>query len=168
MSSMAVPPAGERGSAWSYPARPGTDRPEADPVAETKHPASLTALDPKKLAYLMGPVAFGALVVMMSFGLVAKEPIWLWLAVFVAIPAASLIADNRYEARRTEFRLHARVAIQAAAVTTVIYLSGWGPVLCGAFAFLALENVSRCGSRVWRITTLWSLLGIGPVSWPSG
>ena len=52
------------------------------------------------------------------------------------------------------------MAIQVAAVTTVIYLSGWGPVLCGAFAFLALENVSRCGSRVWRFTALWSLLGI--------
>src|SRR6202040_2965472 len=46
------------------------------------------------------------------------------------------------------------------AVTTVIYLSGWGPVLTGAFAFVALENVSHDGSRAWRITTLWSMAGI--------
>jgi len=42
----------------------------------------------------------------------------------------------------------------------VIYLTGWGPVLSGAFAFLALENVARGGSRVWRITAFWSLVGI--------
>ena len=42
----------------------------------------------------------------------------------------------------------------------VIYLSGWGPVLTAAFAFVALENVSHDGSRTWRRTALWSLLGI--------
>jgi diguanylate cyclase (GGDEF)-like protein/PAS domain S-box-containing protein len=45
-------------------------------------------------------------------------------------------------------------------VTAVIYLTGWGPVLSGAFAFLALENVSHAGSRIWRVTALWSLVGI--------
>jgi diguanylate cyclase (GGDEF)-like protein/PAS domain S-box-containing protein len=50
--------------------------------------------------------------------------------------------------------------VQAAGVTTVIYLTGWGPVLSGAYAFLALENVSHSGSRVWRVTALWSLVGI--------
>ena len=150
------------------PARPdpdgaGPDRADHDSAGPDRPgaPAARTALNPRKLAYLMGPAALGALLVMRSFGLVAEEPIWLWVAVFVAIPVTSVIADNRYDTRPTEFRLHARVAIQAAAVTTVIYLSGWGPVLCGAFAFLALENVARCGSRVWKITALWSLLGIG-------
>ena len=44
---------------------------------------------------------------------------------------------------RTGSGLHIRVAVQAASVTAVIYLSGWGPVLSGAYAFLALENVAR-------------------------
>ena len=60
----------------------------------------------------------------------------------------------------TTLWLNARVAWHAAAVTAVIYLSGWGPVLIGAFAFVALENVSHDGSRTWRRTALWSLLGI--------
>ena len=29
-----------------------------------------------------------------------------------------------------------------------------------AFAFVALENISRDGSRLWRATARWSLLGI--------
>ncbi|HEY5097289.1 MAG TPA: EAL domain-containing protein [Acidimicrobiales bacterium] len=156
---MAIPARPDLGGPEPEGAEPG--RAESGGESDrTGTPAARKVLNPQKLAYLMGPAALGALLVLMSFGLVAREPIWLWLAVFVAIPVASLIADNRYDAHPTEFRLHARVAIQAAAVTAVIYLSGWGPVLCGAFAFLALENVSRCGSRVWRITALWSLLGI--------
>jgi diguanylate cyclase (GGDEF)-like protein/PAS domain S-box-containing protein len=102
-----------------------------------------------------------ALLLLMRFGEVAKESEWLWVGIFVAIPVINVVADHVYDASPTRFRLHLRVASQSAAVTTVIYLSGWGPVLCGAYTFLALENVARCGSRVWRITALWALLGIG-------
>jgi diguanylate cyclase (GGDEF)-like protein/PAS domain S-box-containing protein len=113
------------------------------------------------LAYLMGPAALGALLLLMRFGEAARESAWLWLAIFIVIPLVSVGADRLYDATPTQARLHLRIAVQAAAVTVVIYLSGWGPVLWGAYAFLALENVSRSGSRVWRITALWSLVGIG-------
>ena len=119
-----------------------------------------SSLDPSKLAYLMGPAALGAILLLMRFGEVAKEPIWVWVGIFVAIPVASIVADHLYDASPTPERLHLRVAVQAAAVTSVIYLSGWGPVLCGAYAFLALENVARSGSRTWRVTSLWCLVGI--------
>ncbi len=119
-----------------------------------------SSLDPRKLAYLMGPAAFGAILLLMRFGEVAKEPVWVWLGIFVAIPVASIVADHLYDGSPTPRRLHLRVAVQAAAVTSVIYLSGWGPVLCGAYAFLALENVARSGSRTWRVTALWCLAGI--------
>jgi len=152
MSRMPVPLEGQRGAAAPHPTRPG---PDPGPAR-----TGWTALDPRKLAYLMGPAALGALLLLMRFGEVAKEPAWLWVAIFVAIPLSSVVADRLYDANPTTGRLHLRVAVQAAAVTTVIYLSGWGPVLCGAYAFLALENVARCGSRVWRVTALWCLLGI--------
>jgi diguanylate cyclase (GGDEF)-like protein/PAS domain S-box-containing protein len=118
-------------------------------------------LNPRVLAYLMGPAALGGLLLLMRFGEAARESAWLWVAIFITIPGASLMADRLYDTRPTQARLHIRIAVQAAAVTVVIYLSGWGPVLWGAYAFLALENVSRSGSRVWRITALWSLVGIG-------
>ncbi len=118
------------------------------------------SLNPTYLAYLMGPLALVVILLLMHFGLIARESAWLWLAVFVAIPVSSLLADHLYAADQSLFRLHLRVAVQAAAVTTVIYLTGWGPVLWGAYAFLALENVARGGSSVWRVTALWSLAGI--------
>jgi diguanylate cyclase (GGDEF)-like protein/PAS domain S-box-containing protein len=42
----------------------------------------------------------------------------------------------------------------------VIYLTGWGPVLVLAYAFLVLENIAVGGSQVWRTTASWSLVGI--------
>jgi diguanylate cyclase (GGDEF)-like protein/PAS domain S-box-containing protein len=117
-------------------------------------------LDPKVLAYLMGPAALVAILVLMHFGDVAREPIWLWIAVFLAVPASNLACDRFYRRNPSAGRLHVRIGVQAAAVTTVIYMSGWGPVLTGAFAFLALENVAIGGSRVWRVTACWSLVGI--------
>ena len=118
------------------------------------------SLNPTYLAYLIGPIALVVVLLLMHFGLVARESAWLWCAVFVAIPVSSLLADHFYAADPSRLRLHLRVAVQAAGVTAAIYLTGWGPVLWGAYAFLALENVAHGGSSVWRVTALWSLVGI--------
>ena len=122
--------------------------------------SSRRRINPTYLAYLIGPVALVAVLLLMRFGVVARESAWLWLAVFTAVPVAGLLGDHLYSRRPSRLRLNARVALQAAGVTMVIYLTGWGPVLVGAFAFLALENVARGGSLVWRITAFWSLVGI--------
>ncbi len=118
-------------------------------------------LSPYLLGYLIGPGAFAAILLLQHFDLVVEEPVGLWLAVFVTIPSLSIALDLWCRQKPSSLRLHARVAWHAAAVTTVIYLSGWGPVLTGAFAFVALENISHDGSRTWRVTALWSLVGIG-------
>ena len=47
--------------------------------------------------------------------------------------------------------LNLRVVSQVAAVTLAIYLTGWGPVLWAAYIFIALENMARVGSRVWKV-----------------
>src|SRR5664280_2544451 len=122
--------------------------------------SSRRRINPTYLAYLIGPVALVAVLLLMRFGVLARESAWLWLAVFIAVPVAGLLGDHLYSRRPSRLRLNARVALQAAGVTMVIYLTGWGPVLVGAFAFLALENVARGGSLVWRITAFWSLVGI--------
>src|SRR5580700_5829718 len=123
--------------------------------------AARRTLNPSLLAYLMGPAALAALLLLMHFHDVAQEPVWGWVAVFIAVPVSSLSGDYLFRRRPTSVSLHIRVAVQAAGVTTVIYLTGWGPVLSGAYAFLALENVAFVGSKVWRITAFWSLVCIG-------
>jgi len=139
----------------------GSGGPDAAVAAEAPVPEGRPALSPDVLGYLMGPAALVAILILRHFRVVANEPVWLWLAVFVAIPVTSLAFEFLYRRHPTRLRLHARVVCHAAAVTVVIYLTGWGPVLICAFAFVALENVSHDGSSTWRVTALWSLVGIG-------
>ena len=122
--------------------------------------ATRRLLSPRRLSYLMGPAALVAILVLRRFDLLAREPAWLWLTVFAVIPVLSVVVDALYQRHPIGLLLHTRVAWHAAAVTVVIYLTGWGPVMVGAFAFVALENLARHGSRTWRVTTAWSLVGI--------
>ncbi len=117
--------------------------------------------DPTYLHYLIAPAALVVVLLLMHFGEIAHESPLLWVDVLIAVPLASLLVDRLSSVRPSGVTMNVRIGVQAAAVTAVIYLTGWGPVLWGAFAFLALENVSHGGSRVWRITALWSLVGIG-------
>ncbi len=129
-------------------------------TAGGEEPTSRPALNPTVLAYIMAPAALVVILLLMRAGVVVREPAWLWVLVFVAILSCSRLLDHFYVPHPTSALLQARVATAAAGVTAVIYLTGWGPVLLLAYAFLALENVARAGSRVWRITALWSVVGI--------
>jgi diguanylate cyclase (GGDEF)-like protein/PAS domain S-box-containing protein len=120
----------------------------------------LPILSPSVLAYLIGPIAFVIIVFLMKFNVLARESIWLWLAVFIASPLVSFACNRLYLLAPTPRRLHVRIAASAASVTVVIYLTGWGSALVLAFAFLVLENIAAGGSRVWRTTAWWSIVGI--------
>jgi len=118
------------------------------------------AINPYVLGYLMGPTALVLLLVLRKVGAVTQTPAWVWLAVIVVIQVTSRAADQYSRHHRSGAGLHVRAAVHVAAVSTVVYLSGWGPVLIGAFAFVALENLAHDGSRTWRISMGWSLAAI--------
>ena len=122
--------------------------------------AARRRLDPTKLAYLIGPMAFGVILVLMRFGYAARVSPWAWLGVLAAIAGVNALVDHWYTIRPSWVTLNLRIASQAAAVTIAIYLTGWGPVLWAAYAFVALENLARVGSSVWRSTLVCSLLGM--------
>jgi len=128
---------------------------------DTDQPSIQQGIGPTYLAYLIGPFALVAVLLLMHFGAIVREPTWVWIAVFIAVPLSSLIADALSRAQPSMITTHLRIATHASAVAAVIYLTGWGPVLWGAFAFIALENVSNDGSRSWSITAFWSLAAIG-------
>ena len=117
-------------------------------------------MSPTELGYLIAPLALIVILVLMHFGLVARRPTLLWVAVFVAASATSFVADCLCRRRPSNLSVQFRIAQNVAAVTAVIYLSGWGPVFVLAFAFVALENIAHNGSQVWRITLVWILAGV--------
>jgi diguanylate cyclase (GGDEF)-like protein/PAS domain S-box-containing protein len=133
----------------------------AGPAEDGDAPSGrLSKLSPTALAYLMGPIAFVVIIFLMRFNVLARESLWLWLGVFIATPLASFVCNRLYSLAPTPRRFHIRTAASAALVTMVIYLTGWGSVLVLTFAFLVLENIAVGGSRVWRTTASWSLVGI--------
>jgi hypothetical protein len=146
-----------RGPESQSPTAGGSDGEGRSPDITTGHRRHLS---PNLITSLIVPPALAVILFLRHFGLVADVSAWLWLAVFGVISVMNAVFDALCGTKSGTWRLHARVAWHAAAVTTVIYLSGWGPVLVGAFTFVALEGVSHDGSRTWRVTALWSLAGV--------
>lgn len=117
-------------------------------------------IHPVILGYAVSPVAFGTIVFLRHFGLVARLSIWAYLAVLVIIPAVSLLVEPWRDAKPRSVRLHVRVAVHVTAVTVVIYMTGWGPVLLITYAFVVLEDMQQCGAVVWKAAMGWTLFGI--------
>jgi diguanylate cyclase (GGDEF)-like protein/PAS domain S-box-containing protein len=109
---------------------------------------------------LIGPMALVAVLALRHFGLVAKEPVWAWIVILTVLPVVSVLSESLDSGPSSRLRIHARVAWHAAVVTTVIYLTGWGPVLVGAFAFATLQTVAHDGSKAWRVSAAWSVIGV--------
>ena len=129
-------------------------------TAATQRRRTAHGLGPRIISYSMGPAAFVILLVLRHLGLVAHLPVVIYVAIFAGMPAVSTFLESFYRRNPNRLRLHMRVAFHTASVTTVIYLTGWGPVVIGAYAFVALENIANSGSRTWRIAAFWSLVGI--------
>ncbi len=111
------------------------------------------------LAYVVGPLAFGLLMVFRAFGLVAHLPVWAYLLAIIGPATLSIIVEPWY-APPGSLRLYFRVGLHVAAVTLVIYMSGWGPALAMAYAFVALEEFQQWGASVWRPIMVWTLFNI--------
>jgi diguanylate cyclase (GGDEF)-like protein/PAS domain S-box-containing protein len=123
-------------------------------------PAPTHGLGPRLLSYSMGPAALVVLIVLRHLRLVAQVSLVVYFVVFAAMPVVSLFIENVYLRKPTDLRRHLRVAFHTGSVSLVIYLTGWGPVVTGAYLFVALENIAQSGSKTWRAATFWSLLGI--------
>ncbi|HXY26950.1 MAG TPA: PAS domain S-box protein, partial [Acidimicrobiales bacterium] len=137
----------------------GLHQPHEEPADEARR--ARPRLDPAVLAYCMGPAALPFVLVLEHFGVVAQHTVWTWCAVFLLMPMASAVANKACERRQSAVRRQCRMAVHAATITAVIYLTGWGPVLIPAYALGALQTFSQDGSRVWKSALGWSLLGVG-------
>ena len=113
-------------------------------------------MNPFVLGYVINPVALAAFLLLRHWHLVAQEPVWAYFVVLWGGAAVATATEVWFRRRPSEWSLHARIFMQAAAVTAAAYVTGWGPVMAVAYAFMAQENVARSGARTWRITALWS------------
>jgi len=136
-------------------------RPQPDELEPTTGAApTRRRVSPTTLGYLIGPIAFLAILALMHFGYIDRVSAWLWLGIFIVVPVSNLAVDHIYGRRPSHASFHLRVAVQITTVTAVIYLTGWGPVLWGAYAFVALADIAGVGSWSWRPVALWSFFAM--------
>jgi len=127
----------------------------------TKAASRTAMLRPFVLAYAVNPLALAMFWALRRLHVVAPEPLWVYLLVLwggALVGSASEVWFRRQSSRAS---VHVRVLVQTAVVTATLYVTGWGPVLAVAYAFMAQENVARSGSKTWRITAGWTVLWLG-------
>jgi diguanylate cyclase (GGDEF)-like protein len=146
----------------TFPAEATADRSLADEeeAERARRDRGTRQLSPLVLAYVVGPVALGVLLVFRRFGLVAPLTIWAYLGAIAGAAVLSMVVEPWHSAPAGSVKLHARLAIHVAAVTVVIYMTGWGPALGMAYAFVALQELQTWGAFLWRPVLCWSLLNI--------
>jgi diguanylate cyclase len=129
---------------------PGGSAPGEVATARADAPATSRSLSPTVLGYVVGPVALVILLVFRHYGLIARLPVWAYLLALLGSAALSVVVEPWHQAPPGSLKLYARIAVHLTSVTVVIYMTGWGPALLMAYAFVALEEIERSGAAMWR------------------
>src|SRR5437763_9584348 len=95
------------------------------------------------------------------WGAIAHIPLWALYLILAGAGLASFLAERRWPAHCTRRQLLARVAIDIASTTAVIYAIGWGPTLAIGYVFVVANQFRKHGSRVWQPALVWTAIGIG-------
>src|ERR1700722_7790170 len=74
--------------------------------------AERRGLNLNNLPYLVGPVAFAVVLVLMRFGYVAHVRWWAWLSVLAGVTIINVVVDRIYQAHRSTLTLILRVISQ--------------------------------------------------------
>ncbi len=119
-----------------------------------------SSFSPVFLSYIVGPAAFCVLMFFRAFGLVADLPVWAYFLAIMGPALISIIVEPWNTAPPGSLRFHFRVGMHIAHVTLVIYMTGWGPALGMAYAFVALQELQQWGAAAWRPIMTWSLFNI--------
>jgi diguanylate cyclase (GGDEF)-like protein/PAS domain S-box-containing protein len=117
-------------------------------------------VDPGMWTYAIAPPALVLALILQHYSFITRHSLWLWLLVFVGVAVVNRLAQLSYERSRSTFNQQLRLAANAATVTAVIYLTGWGPVLIAGYLYGALEIISQNGSRIWKSAVAWCVLGV--------
>jgi diguanylate cyclase (GGDEF)-like protein/PAS domain S-box-containing protein len=114
---------------------------------------------PAVLRWLQGGVVLAALLVLRAFDLIADEPWW----VITAIGVATIVFNDaalRLWPGDSERAVWLRIAVLVATGTTLMYVTGWGPMLVIGYAWILGEEVSRAGSRACAPALACSLVAL--------
>jgi len=101
------------------------------------------------------------LAILHHYGLLGPAPLWLLVVLVLGTTVVQQPeVQHRLARDGTRPRLHLVVALQFGLLGSVIYLSGWGPLLAMVFAIVATHYLRTFGSVVWRPLVIWMVVVI--------
>ncbi len=113
------------------------------------------------VVYILAPLAAVAVWLLGRAGLVHR---WSFLVVAGSILGAVVVSGVAaipwLRDRTSTAKLQLKIAAQAAAVATVIFMTGWGSMLVIVFMIVAHENVNLAGSSSWKAVLGWCSAGL--------
>jgi diguanylate cyclase (GGDEF)-like protein/PAS domain S-box-containing protein len=107
------------------------------------------------------PLTAAAFWVLHDWGGIAPIRLWLLFAILGVAGLVSAAAEAYWPVGCTTRQLHARVALDVASTTAVIYATGWGPTLAIGYVFVVANEFRKHGSRVWQPALVWTTIGMG-------
>ncbi len=130
---------------------------EAEVVERADRSVEGRPFSPIFLVLIVAPLALGAMLLLKDFELVSSQPLWLYLLVIAVAGTLSVLVEPWGHAPDGSLRLYTCLAVHVTALTVVLYLSGWGPVLGMAYVFIALVEMQSWGTHLWRPIMVLSL-----------
>ncbi|MDX1657499.1 MAG: EAL domain-containing protein [Nitriliruptorales bacterium] len=97
---------------------------------------------------------------LVSVGFSFSISIPLFTGLVVVVAGAIALAHRRWPGKQTGGALHARIIVEVAALTTLVYATGWGPALALTYVIAIADNVRHSGSQATRPALDWSFVGI--------
>jgi diguanylate cyclase (GGDEF)-like protein len=94
------------------------------------------------------------------FGALGTLPLSVLLGLLVLGGVVAEMCNRRVRPDSPSVVLHVSIAAQVFGVTALIYAIGWGPALSIGYVFVLARLLDDLGSRIWRATLVWTVIGI--------
>ncbi|HEY1741344.1 MAG TPA: EAL domain-containing protein [Acidimicrobiia bacterium] len=101
-----------------------------------------------------------AFAVLRHFNADGNLPLALIIALLVIGTASGEFAGRYMTPDAHGWALHLAIAGEVLGVTAIIYAIGWGPTLTIGYVFILARLLDTTGSRFWRVTFAWTVVGI--------
>jgi diguanylate cyclase (GGDEF)-like protein/PAS domain S-box-containing protein len=116
----------------------------------------------RRFANVAVPAGLSALafVCLSRVGALGNLPLWLPISLLASTAVSSEFGFARLGPHSSPGQLHRAIAGQILGVASIIYVIGWGPMLTIGYVLILGHALELVGSRAWRVTLLWSTLGL--------
>ncbi len=112
------------------------------------------------LPYLPTPAALAIFWWLNREHLITPRPYWQLVVMLLVSGVANLLAVITTRGSSHEVRIQARASVAAITTTTIIYATGWGPMIGIGYALGIADVIHHEGSDAWWPATTWTFLGL--------